>query len=145
MRVYMGSDHAGYELKNTLKDFLQSLDYDVVDLGVFSDASVDYPDIAREVSEKIYENPGAFGILLCGSGTGMCMVANKHRGIRAASCTTVQLAHFARAHNDANILCLGGRMIDQPTAEAIAKEFLTVSFEGGRHEGRVHKIMEHDC
>lgn len=142
MRLYFGADHAGYQLKGKLKEYAESLGHDVVDLGVFTDDPVDYPDIAREVGEKVYENQESLGVLVCGSGTGMCMAANKHVGIRAAACDTVELAKYARAHNNANVLCLGARFIDEVVARDALKVFLETSFEGGRHEVRVEKIAK---
>ena len=143
MRIYIGADHAGYTLKEGLKDHIESLGYEVTDLGAFSEDTVDYPDIAREVAEKVYENGGMLGVLICGTGTGMCMAANKHTGIRAASCTDEQMAMYARSHNHANILCLGQRVLNsEDLAKQITKKFLETEFEGGRHEKRVDKIME---
>jgi ribose 5-phosphate isomerase B len=144
MRLYIGSDHAGYQLKNMIKDFIVEddvLDFEVVDLGAFNEDSIDYPDIAREVAEKVYENEDALGILVCGSGTGMCMAANKHIGIRAAACTNIEVAKYARAHNNANVLCLGQRILtDQSIVREIISTFLMEKFEGGRHARRVEKM-----
>ena len=137
----MGADHAGYQFKDMLKDYVESLGHDPVDLGTFNEDSIDYPDIAREVAEKVYENEGSLGLLICGSGTGMCIAANKHIGIRAAACTTPRLAEYARKHNDANILCLGQRMIEEEMARNVTKVFLETEFEGGRHQIRVKKMM----
>ena len=109
MTIYMGSDHAGLELKQNLRAHLESKGFKVIDLGVFEVEPVDYPEIAREVSEKVQENPTSKGILVCGTGIGMCMTANKMPGIRAANCESVATAEMSRKHNDANILCLGGR------------------------------------
>ncbi len=143
MRIYIGSDHAGYSLKEKLKPHVESLGHEVTDLGTFSEDSVDYPDIAREVAEKVFENGGVLGILICGTGTGMCMAANKHVGIRAASCTDVKMAEYARSHNNANILCMGERILgDEEIAQQITKAFLETEFEGGRHERRVEKMMD---
>lgn len=142
MRIYLGSDHAGYRLKEILQSYLKTLGHDPVDLGTFSEETVDYPDFAREVSEKVYENKDSMGLLVCGSGTGMCMAANKHVGIRAASVTTPELAKYARSHNDANVLCLGARFIEEDVAREVAKVFFETKFEGGRHARRVQKIME---
>jgi ribose 5-phosphate isomerase B len=145
MHVYIGADHAGYKLKDQVKDLVEEMGNDVVDLGTFSEDSVDYPDIAREVAEKVYENPGSLGVLICGSGTGMCMAANKHVGIRAASCDSVYLAEYARKHNDANILCMGERVLETvENAKPIIEAFLTTDFEGGRHQRRVDKINAMD-
>lgn len=142
MRIYIGSDHAGYPLKNVLKDFLeQEFAPEIVDLGTFSEDSVDYPDIAREVSEKVFENPGSFGILSCGTGIGMCIVANKHKGIRAVDAANEHMAEMGRKHNDANVLCLGARMLDPEEAKKIAKKFLMTEFDGDeRHARRIKKI-----
>lgn len=142
MRIYLGSDHAGYRLKEVLQGYLKTLGHDPVDLGAFNEETVDYPDFAREVSEKVYENKDSMGLLVCGSGTGMCMAANKHVGIRAASVTTPELAKYARSHNDANVLCLGARFIEEDVAREAAKVFFETKFEGGRHARRVQKIME---
>ncbi|MDP2624730.1 MAG: ribose 5-phosphate isomerase B [Candidatus Peregrinibacteria bacterium] len=141
MLIYIGSDHAGYKLKGTIHHYLEDeLKYDVTDLGSFNEDAIDYPDIAREVAEKVFENEGSLGVLICGSGTGMCIAANKHVGIRAAACTNAYLAEQARKHNDANILCLGGRVLEEEEAKAIVKAFVGSTFEGGRHEVRVNKI-----
>src|SRR3989338_4139140 len=144
MRLYLGADHAGYKYKEMFMDFLQAEGHDPVDLGTFSEEAVDYPDFAREVAEKVYENKDTFGILICGSGTGMCMAANKHVGIRAAACFTEWLAEFARKHNNANVLCLGARVADFELAKKIATVFLATSFEGGRHEARIAKMNAMD-
>lgn len=139
--VYFGSDHAGYNLKNQLVDYLKGKGYRAVDLGVFSEESVDYPDIAREVGEKVRENHGAKGVLVCGTGIGMCMVANKIKGIRAANCENEQCVQMSRRHNDANILCLGGRVLPLEEAKKLVDIFLTEKFEDEeRHVRRVKKI-----
>jgi len=141
MKIYLGADHGGYRLKEVLQKYIQKeLKFESVDLGTFSEESVDYPDYAREVSEKVYENSGTLGILVCGTGLGMCIAANKHVGIRAVSCTNEMLAQFGRAHNNANILCLGQRVIGEELAKAIVKVFLTTLYEGERHEVRLQKI-----
>ncbi|MFA5842877.1 MAG: ribose 5-phosphate isomerase B [Candidatus Gracilibacteria bacterium] len=141
MKIYFGADHGGYRLKEVLQKYVQEeLKLEVVDLGTFGEESVDYPDYAREVAEKVYENAGTLGILVCGTGTGMCIAANKHVGIRAASCTNEMMGQFARAHNNANILCLGQRVITEEMGKSIAKIFLATPFDGERHEVRVQKI-----
>ena len=139
MRVYIGSDKGGYQLKDTLKDYIEELGHEVTDLGVFEEGSMDYPDIAREVSEKVYENEGTLGILLCGLGTGMCMVANKHKGIRGVDCTNDTQAHYARAHTNANVLCLGESLVGIEVAKRIVEVFLDTSFDT-EHEHMVKKI-----
>jgi len=140
-RVYIGSDHAGYDLKEDLKRYYAQKGLKLIDLGTFSNESIDYPDIAREVSEKVLESPKSFGILICGTGIGMMMTANKYAGIRAAVCTHELMAKMARAHNDANILCLGSRIIGAELARHITDVFLETPFEEEeRHVRRVGKI-----
>lgn len=140
--IYFGSDHAGLELKQKLKEYLQAKTYHVVDLGVFKSEPADYPDIAHEVAEKVRENTGSRGILICGTGIGMCMAANKTPGIRAANCESEQTAEMARKHNDANILCLGSRVISEEKAQKLTDIFMQTEFEKSeeRHVRRVGKI-----
>ena len=141
--IYLGSDHAGYEMKQGLAESVRGLGQDLVDLGVFTTDAADYPDIAREVSEKVSENPGSFGILICGTETGMSMVANKLDGVRAASVTNEQMAEMARRHNDANVMTLGSRIVDLEMAKKLVKIFLETPFDNDeRHVRRVGKIME---
>ncbi|MFA7278386.1 MAG: ribose 5-phosphate isomerase B [Candidatus Gracilibacteria bacterium] len=144
--IYLGSDHAGYDLKNILKDFLQQeLKVEFLDLGVFSTDSMDYPDIAREVAEKVSENQatGDKGILVCGTGTGMCIVANKLDGIRAAPAVNEEMAEMARRHNDANVICLGSRLITPDMAKKLVKIFIETKFDAEeRHQRRVDKITQ---
>jgi ribose 5-phosphate isomerase B len=141
MNLYIGSDHAGYSMKNSLKEYLMGEGHDVVDVGTFSEDSVDYPDIAREVSEKVLENPGAFGVLVCGTGIGMQMTANKLKGIRATVATNENMAEMSRKHNDANVITLGGRTTDLELAKKIVDKFLATEFENEeRHVRRVGKI-----
>jgi len=143
MNLYIGSDHAGYSMKNSLKEYLIGKGNDVVDLGAFSEDSVDYPDIAREVSEKVLENPGALGVLICGTGIGMQMTANKLKGIRATVATNENMAEMSRKHNDANVITLGGRTTDLELAKKIIDKFLATEFENEeRHVRRVKKIDE---
>jgi ribose 5-phosphate isomerase B len=139
--IHIGSDHAGYKMKNDFKEYL-SKKYKVIDLGVFNEQSADYPDIAREVAEKVAERRGARGILICGTGIGMAMAANKVRGVRAADCTSVEMAEMARRHNDANILALGARLLPSDLAKKITDKFLTTDFEKKeeRHVRRVEKM-----
>lgn len=142
--VFMGSDHAGFKSKNELREYLAGDGYDVTDLGCFSEESVDYPDIAREVSEKVLEHPEAFGILLCGSGNGMAMAANKLKGIRAGLALNENMAEMTRRHNNANILSMGARDISIDEMKKIVKKFLTTKFEAEeeRHVRRVEKLNE---
>jgi ribose 5-phosphate isomerase B len=143
--IAIGSDHAGFELKEHLKPFLENLGYKVEDCGTYDDNPVDYPDFAKKVSEMVVGGRANTGLLICGSGLGMSIAANKVRGIRAALCYDTYSARLAREHNDANILVLGGRLIGKGLAEEIAKVFLTTDFSGGRHARRVEKIMKGEC
>lgn len=144
-KVYIGSDHAGFELKNSLHKFLEEEGYDAVDLGCFSTDTCDYPDIAREVAEKVRENHGARGILICGSGIGVAIAANKLSGIRATVAVDEQMAEMARAHNDINILTLGATRTDFSAAQKIALKFLRTPFDNiGRRVRRVEKIAQLD-
>ncbi len=139
--VYIGNDHAGYDMKVELKKFLEENRFKVVDVGSFGTTSVDYPDLAYAVSAKIREDALGLGILVCGTGIGMAITANKQQGIRAALCTHESMARLARQHNDANILCLGGRIIGIELAKNITKTFLETSFSGeDRHKKRIAKM-----
>lgn len=139
--IYIGSDHAGLELKQKLREHLQTKAHHVVDLGVFASEPADYPDIAHEVAEKVRENGGSRGILVCGTGVGMCMAANKTLGIRAANPESEQTAEMARKHNDANMLCLGARILTEEKAKKLVDIFMETKFEKEeRHERRVKKI-----
>lgn len=140
--IYIGSDHAGLLLKQELRKHLEAQNYKVVDLGVFAvEPPSDYPEIAHEVAEKVRENNDARGILICGTGIGMCMAANKIRGIRAANCESPQTVEMSRKHNDANILCLGGRVLKQEDAKKMIDVFMSTKFENEeRHVRRVQKI-----
>ncbi|HPU94669.1 MAG TPA: ribose 5-phosphate isomerase B [Candidatus Gracilibacteria bacterium] len=142
MQIYIGSDHGGYEMKNSLKDYLVSKGNDVTDLGCFSTDSIDYPDIAREVAEKVTENPGSRGVLICGTGIGMQIAANKIPGIRATVATDEHMAEMSRKHNDANVITLGGRTTEMEMAKKIVDKFLSTDFENEeRHVRRVEKMM----
>jgi ribose 5-phosphate isomerase B len=140
MLIPIGSDHAGYETKQILINYLESLGHEVKDYGCFSDQSIDYPDYAHPVAEHVESNPGSLGILLCGSGNGISMTANKHQSIRCALCWTNEIAELARLHNDANIIALPARFISSEEAKEMLNTFLTTAFEGGRHATRVAKI-----
>ena len=133
-------DHAGLALKESLKAALTKLGVAFVDLGTNSEASTDYPDYAHAVARGVAEGRFKLGILVCGTGLGMCMAANRHRNVRAAACSDAYAARMARAHNDANVLCLGSRIVGSGLAEDIVKVFLEGTFEAGRHTGRVAKI-----
>lgn len=139
--ISIGCDHGGYQLKNIIIDHLASLGYEYKDCGTFDETSVDYPDIARLVCEDVTSGSAKFGILVCGTGLGMNMCANKYKGIRAAQCSDTFSAKMTRQHNNANVLTLGGRVIGPELAKEIVNEFLTNEFLGGRHEIRVNKMM----
>lgn len=142
MQIYLGSDHAGYHLKQRLEEHLKAAGHQIVDLGAYGeDQKVDYPDVAREVAEKVLENPSSRGILICGTGIGVSMAANKFKGIRAANVHDVTTAKYARLHNDANIITLGQRILGEEVAKDVVDAFLSTAFEGGRHEGRIQKIQ----
>ena len=141
----LGCDQGGYELKEFLKIRLAEAGYSIRDFGSYSIESIDYPDIAHPVAGAVNTGMYKMAILICGSGNGVCMTANKYEGIRAALCWTDELAHLARAHNDANILCLPGRFIDKDEALKAAFTFLNTEFEGGRHERRINKIPLNSC
>lgn len=138
--VAIGCDHAGFEYKESLKKMLTAAGWQVVDKGTYSTDSTDYPDYAHPVAEMVENGNATAGLLVCGSGNGVCMTANKHKGIRAALCWTEELAALARQHNNANVLCVPSRFVDYMTAELMANTFLATAFEGGRHEKRVNKI-----
>lgn len=139
-KIAIGGDHAGYEYKEQLRKHLEEKGYEVKDFGPFSADSVDYPDFAHPIAEAVAGGSQDAGILICGSGNGVAMTANKHQGIRAALCWNEELASLARQHNKANILCLPSRFVPYELAEKMAATFLTTEFEGGRHDRRVDKI-----
>ncbi len=141
MRVALGADHAGYQLKDQIKHHLQSQGVDVRDEGTSSSESVDYPDYARTVAHDVSEQRADLGILVCGSGIGMAITANKVDGIRAANVSTEYEAQMSREHNNANVLALGARIISADEAFLIVDKWLVTQFAGGRHERRVEKIM----
>lgn len=141
MRVALGSDHGGYELKEIMKAWLKKTEHTAIDLGCDSTEPVDYPDYAVKVARLVATGDADFGILACGTGIGMAMAANKVRGVRAAVVNDAYCAEYARAHNDANIMTIGARVVDEAAALRLMDIFLTSSFEGGRHTLRVAKIM----
>ncbi len=140
--IYLGSDHAGLDLKKIIIAHLAESGRKTVDLGAFkAEPPTDYPEIAHEVAEKVRENHGALGILVCGTGTGMCMAANKVSGIRAANCESEKMVEMSRQHNDANVLCLGGRVLAPERAKKFVDVFLNTPFTAEeRHVRRVQKI-----
>jgi ribose 5-phosphate isomerase B len=141
MRIAIGCDHRGVELKKTIINWLEETGHEYEDFGSYGTESVDFPDFARKVAEGVAKGDFERGILICDTGIGMCITANKVKGIRAAPCYNVFNARRARQHNDANILCLGGgeEQLQDPVAE-IVDAFLTTEFEGGRHQRRIDKI-----
>lgn len=140
MKIAIGCDHAGFELKESLKLYLEDKGIEISDKGAFSLESVDYPDFAHEVAKSLEKKEAGLGILICGSGNGISMAANKHQHIRAALCWKKEIAVLARQHNDANILSLPARFITENEAKEIVDAFLNTEFEGGRHANRVNKI-----
>ncbi len=140
MQLIIGSDHAGYEMKEMLKSFLEKSGHTILDKGTFNVESTDYPDYAHAVATAVENTKDTFGILLCGSANGVCITANKHQGIRAALCWTEEVAQLARAHNNANIIGIPARFVDNELAKKMVSIFLTTEFEGGRHQRRVEKI-----
>jgi len=140
MKFYIATDHAGIDLKDYTVELLKEKGHEVIDLGPFSKDRVDYPDYAIKVCEAVLADKSSQGILICGSGIGMSMAANRHSGIRAALCHDAYTAVVARGHNDANVLCFGERIIGKGVAESILDAWCASNFEGGRHMGRVAKI-----
>ena len=139
-KIFLSSDHAGFELKERVKSFLIDNNFEYEDLGCSSLEPVDYPDFAKLLSKKIKDKNNSMGILFCGTGIGISMAANRFQHIRAALCTSVEMASKSRKHNDANVLALGGRILEDKLALEIVKEFLQTNFEAGRHSLRVDKI-----
>ncbi|MDH4227400.1 MAG: ribose 5-phosphate isomerase B [Deltaproteobacteria bacterium] len=139
-KIAIASDHAGREMKEELKKCIAELGYEGVDMGTDSDASVDYPDYAMKVAEKVSEGEIERGILVCGTGIGMSIAANKYKNVRAALASDVYTAKMSREHNDANILVIGGRVTPKDTAREMVKAWLEAKFEGGRHQKRLDKI-----
>lgn len=142
MKVAIGSDHAGLELKAAIVELLRQRGVEVEDVGTQGNDSVDYPDFASQVARKVGAGEARFGVLVCGTGLGMAIVANKYRGVRATPCTHEFEARAARSHNDANVLCLGERVVGTGLGLAIAEAFFDTPFEGGRHQRRVQKIAD---
>ncbi len=142
MRIALGADHAGFELKQKIKDYLAKQGYEVKDEGTVSNESVDYPDFAKSVGEDVAGNSVDRGILVCGSGIGMAIAANKVPGVRAANVSTEYEAQMSREHNDANVLAIGARILDEPSAMKIVDTWLKTDFAGGRHQRRVDKIAD---
>ncbi len=140
MKIAIGNDHAGTDYKFAVINYLESLDITVTNYGTDTDGSVDYPDFVHPVAKDVDTKNVDFGILICGSGNGVAMTANKYTNVRAGLCWTKEITELTRLHNDANILCIPARFTSQPQAIEIVKTFLNTQFEGGRHLNRVHKI-----
>ncbi|MDO9576753.1 MAG: ribose 5-phosphate isomerase B [Candidatus Cloacimonadales bacterium] len=142
MKIALASDHAGFELKEAIKEFLKK--HEIVDFGAFSEESMDYPDSGFAAAKAVADKTCDRGILICGTGLGMSIVANKVPGIRAALCHTVQYATLSRKHNNANVLVLAGRFIYKYLADDIIKAWLATGYDGGRHQNRIDKITEYE-
>ncbi len=140
MKIAIGNDHAGTDYKNTISNYLQSEGYEVINYGTDSEESVDYPDFVHPVADDVENAKVDFGIIICGSGNGANMTANKHQKVRSALCWTKEITALAREHNDANVLSIPARFTSEPQALEMVKTFLTTKFEGGRHQRRVEKI-----
>lgn len=140
MQIGLACDHGGFELKEELKAFLKTQGYEPLDMGTFSGESVDYPDFGTKVAEKVSQGILKRGILICGTGIGMSIVANKFRGVRASLVNDLYSARLSREHTDANVLVLGGRIIGKELAKEIVRVWLETPFEGGRHQRRLEKI-----
>lgn len=139
-KIAVASDHAGFRIKEKVKDFLIVSGFEVKDFGCFSEESVDYPDFAHPLSKAVDSGAYDIGITVCGSGNGINMTANKHPGIRSALCWNEEISRLARAHNNANICALPGRFISESEAELIVRVFIETPFEGGRHQRRIDRI-----
>ena len=139
-KICIASDHAGYEVKEKIKDFLINKDIPLIDLGPFTNASVDYPDYAKKAAKRVLLKKSDAGILVCGSGTGMAITANKFKGIRAAQCYNKLSTILSRQHNNANIICLGSRIVKCKEMFSLINYFLSTKFEAGRHQKRINKI-----
>jgi len=140
MKYYIATDHAGVDFKAFIKQLLQTKGHEVIDLGPMSTDRVDYPDYAKKLAQSVLEDEGSLGVLICGSGIGMSIAANKVTGIRAALCHDAYTARMGRAHNDANVLCIGARIVGEGVAESIIDAWCEGEFEGGRHADRVAKL-----
>ena len=140
MKIAVVSDHAGFELKESIKEYLESLSHEVIDCGTFSKDSVDYPDFADVAAKKILDGSAERGVFICGTGIGISIAANRHKGIRAALCADIYSARLSRQHNNANVLAMGANIVALPLAKEMINVWLSESFEGGRHERRVCKL-----
>lgn len=141
MKIAMAADHGGYELKNILKEYLEGKGHTVTDFGTNSPDSVDYPDFAKLCCEDVISGNADFGILVCGTGVGISIAANKVKGIRCGLCPSEQIAALVKQHNNANVIALGGRTTEPELAKKIVDAYMSAEFEGGRHQMRIDKIM----
>lgn len=139
-KIAVGSDHAGFALKERVREYLKGQGFEVEDCGVHSGSPADYPDYAEKVATRVAERHAAWGVVVCGTGLGVAIAANKIPGVRAATCNNTLLARFAREHNNANVLAMGGRMVDEAQTRKILDTWVATEFAGGRHEQRVEKI-----
>ncbi|WP_424526713.1 ribose 5-phosphate isomerase B [Spiroplasma endosymbiont of Glossina fuscipes fuscipes] len=140
MKVFIGNDYTGVEMKNVIVEYLKAQGHQIINLGTDSDVAVDYPDLGQAVGEKVMQEKDSFGIVICGTGIGISIAANKVKGVRAALCNETILAKLAREHNNANVLALGARMIANQNATWIVETFLNTTFDAGRHAFRVDKL-----
>ncbi|NER17389.1 ribose 5-phosphate isomerase B [Spongiivirga citrea] len=145
MKIAIGNDHAGTEYKLTIVEKLKEQGYEITNYGTNENSSVDYPDFVHPVASDVHEGKADFGILICGSGNGVAMTANKYAKVRAGLCWTKEIVELTRQHNNANILCVPARYTSLPQAVAMVETFFKTNFEGGRHENRVKKISELSC
>jgi ribose 5-phosphate isomerase B len=143
MRIALASDHGGYELKEMIAGFLMGTGHKVIDLGTDSSDSVDYPEFGRKCGQAVVDGEAERGIVVCGTGIGISIAANKVKGVRCGLCTSVEMAELTRKHNDANVLALGGRILAAEVALEIVNAFLNTEFEGGRHQRRVDMLNEY--
>ncbi len=143
-RIALAADHAGFQVKERVKEELQKEGFEVIDFGTHTTDPVDYPDYARLVARSVSQAESSRGVLVCGTGIGMAITANKFRGIRAATCNDTYTARMAAEHTDANVLCVGARVVDADHAVAIVREWLKTKFTGGRHQRRIDKISDID-
>jgi len=144
MRIAVGADHAGFHVKEAVKSYLEGTGHTVTDVGTWSEESVDYPEYAKKVAEAVAGGAADLGVVACGSGLGMAIAANKVHGIRAATVNDLVMARAAREQIDANIVAIGGRVVEPAHAVEIVRAFLAVGFKGGRHQRRLEKVMEMD-
>ncbi len=142
LKIALGSDHGGFELKEKIKKYLEENEYEILDLGCYNTDSVDYPKYGKLVGEAVVKKEANKGIVVCGTGIGISIAANKVKGIRGALCTNTTMARLTREHNDANVLALGGRIIGDVLAIEMVEAFLTTKFEGGRHQKRISQLED---